>query len=397
MWINRKISDKILRATTQFPAIVMTGARQTGKTSLLKKLFPNHSYATLEDPLLAEKAENEPLEFLAQFPPPVIVDEIQYAPKFFRQLKSVIDADRHNMGQFILTGSQKFALMKEVSDTLAGRCGLLDLQNLSYTELCEANLVSDHTTKTCIEHLHRGFAPELWRNTAADPVLYYHSYLGTYLERDVRQILNVGSLRDFDRFIRACALRCGQILNKSELGKDVGIAQNTVNSWLSVLAASNQITLLEPYFSNRRKQLVKSPKLFFNDPGFLVFMLGLTTKSISEYSGVGNIWECLVFTELRKLQETVNSPSSLWFYNEHKKYEIDFILESENIVHLIEVKWTETPNQKYLSGIQKFQSDYPNNTFQTWLACRTQTNLKIENTNAIHAFDLTRGISQYLA
>jgi predicted AAA+ superfamily ATPase len=263
MYITRQITPKIKALASQFPAVILTGARQVGKSTLLKTEFPHFNYVTLDLPSLAELAENDPKSFLAQHPAPLIIDEIQYAPKLFRHLKIAIDEDRHAMGRYILAGSQKFVLMKEVADSLAGRAAILNLEALSAAEL---GLTKDSDWQNV---LHRGFYPELWRQPDMSNSSFFASYLASYLERDVRQILNVKNLRDFERFIRACAARSAQLLNMSDLARDVGIKSQTAREWLSVLEASNQISLLEPFFENVGKRIVKSPKLYMNDPGFL--------------------------------------------------------------------------------------------------------------------------------
>ena len=396
MWIERRISEKIRLAADQYPVVVLTGARQTGKTSLLRRLFPDYSYVSLEDPLLAEKAENDTAAFLELYKVPLIIDEVQYAPKLFRRLKAIIDQDRHRMGQMILTGSQKFVLMREVSETLAGRCALLELLPLSCQELRDANLLQDTELPTVYRHLIRGYAPELWRNPSADVTLFYTSYLGTYLERDVRQILNIGSLRDFDRFVRACALRAGQMLNKTELAKDVGVTVNTINAWLSVLEASNQICLLEPYFDNKRKQLVKSPKLYFNDPGFLSFMLGLDLESIKKYSGIGNLWENLIFSELKKMLGVSRKPINLWFYNEHRKTEVDFLLETGAMLYPVEAKFGSHLGEESLKNILKFRECYEQ-CAASWLACRVGPSITRKDVKLVHGLTIADELNKVMA
>ncbi|MCX6127499.1 MAG: ATP-binding protein [Proteobacteria bacterium] len=397
MWIKREISEIVLQASRQFPALALTGSRQTGKTSLLKQLFPHHNYVSLEDPSLAALAESDMEQFLARYQPPVIIDEVQYAPQMFRRLKAIIDANRHSMGQFLLTGSQKFALMKEVGDSLAGRCALLELEPLSCGELQTAHLLQNRNSPAIFAYIARGFFPELWRNPDADSLLFYRSYLGTYIERDVRQILNIGSLRDFDRFIRSCALRSGQLLNKTELSKDVGVTQNTINQWLSVLEASNQISLLEPYFSSKRKQLVKTPKLFFNDSGFLCFMLGLDQNSLAQYAGVGHIWETLVYSELRKLRDRSTRPMSIWYYQEQKKTEVDFVIETGGKLHAIEVKLSSNPDPSHHKQLNAFAEDYPDDIGSLWLACRAEVSeTSMATVTTIHVFDLAAALAKLI-
>ncbi len=220
---------------------MLTGARQAGKTTLLKSLFKGYTYVTLDLPSIAALAEEDPSEFLAKYPPPVLIDEVQYAPQLFRHLKVAIDQNREANGQFILTGSQKFVLMREVADRLAGRCGVLDLENLSMGELGpDGNrYLGAHAPGVLLA---RGFFPQLWKDQEMLSTDFYESYLATYIERDVRKILQIGSVRDFERFMRACAARSGHLLNKSDIAKDVGVTSETVNQWIGVLNASNQVT-----------------------------------------------------------------------------------------------------------------------------------------------------------
>lgn len=341
---QREIATAVLRLAAHFPAVVVTGARQTGKTTLLTRLFPDHRYVSLDLPAQAQLAEEDPRSFLLRNPPPLLVDEVQYAPGLFRYLKVEIDGNRDANGQFILTGSQKFNLMKEVSDSLAGRCGVLDLEGLSIEELGDA--FHDRERREGIAGvLVRGFMPQLWKDPELRPADYFSSYQATYLERDVRQLLNVSSLRDFDRFMRASAVRTGQLLNRTELSKEVGISNKTAAEWLRVLQASNQITLLEPYFANVGKRLAKTPKLYFNDVGVLCFLLGLNRDSVMDGYLIGAIWETFVFGELRKYLSATAPEASLWFYRDQSR-EVDFVIEKDGRLTLAEAKWKELPGRK---------------------------------------------------
>jgi uncharacterized protein len=256
IWISRDVEGRLKRSAKTRPVIVLTGARQTGKTSTFLHLFPGYGFVSLDLPTEAEQAEKEPERFLQRHPPPVIIDEVQYAPDLFRRLKVAVDVHRTRNGQFVLTGSRKFALVKNVSESLAGRADIVELETLTFAEIREA--LPNIELETAIV---RGGLPELYANPEIDSVAFYNSYLATYLERDVRAMANVGSLRDFERFLRACALRSANLLNKADLARDVGIAPSTANQWLSMLEASGQAVLLEPWFSNRTKSIVKSPKL----------------------------------------------------------------------------------------------------------------------------------------
>ena len=344
MEFPRELSTAVRRLAAHFPAVVVTGARQTGKTTLLTRLFPDYRYVSLDLPAQAQLAEEDPRSFLQRHPPPLLVDEVQYAPRLFRYLKIEIDENRDANGQFILTGSQKFSLMKEVSDSLAGRCGVLDLEGMSIEEL--GDTFHDYEQREGIAQvLVRGFMPQMWKDLGLRPADYFSSYQATYLERDVRQLLNVSSLRDFDRFMRATAVRSGHPLNKTELSKEVGISNRTITEWLGVLQASNQITLLEPYFANVGKRLVKTPKLYFNDVGLLCFLLGLNKDSVTDSYLIGSIWETFLFSELRKYLSAVAPEATVWFYRDQSR-EVDFVIEKDARMTLAEAKWKELPGRR---------------------------------------------------
>lgn len=330
---------------------MLTGARQTGKTTLLRELFPRHHYVSLDLPSAAELAEREPELFLTQHPAPLLVDEVQYAPGLFRHLKIAIDSDRHATGRFILTGSQKFNLMKAVSDSLAGRCALLELETLSLEEISQ-HVPYPTQVDDLVRAMVRGGFPDLWRDLSIDIDAFYRAYLSTYLERDVRQILNVASLRDFERFLRACAARSAQLLDKAALARDVGVSSKAINDWLGVLEASNQIQLLEPYFENLGKRLIKSPKLYLSDTGLLCYLLGLDERSLLQSPYLGAVWESAVYAQLRKKRDRLGDRSTLWFYRDAQQREVDFLVSVGTERHLIEAKWTENPSARDSQSVQ---------------------------------------------
>jgi len=340
MWITRHVEDRLRRSVRTRPVVVLTGARQTGKTSTLVRLFPDYEVVSLDLPTEAEQAEKEPEAFLRRHPAPLIIDEVQYAPGLFRYMKAAVDARRSKNGQFLLTGSQKFTLMKGVSESLAGRADVLDLETLSLSEIRDA--IPKSRLETAIV---RGGFPELWANRDIDAANFYNSYLATYLERDVRSLANVGSLRDFERFLRACALRSANLLNKADLARDVGISPSTANQWLSVLEASGQIVLLEPWFSNRTKSIIKSPKLYLADTGLLCALLNIRSEdALLQSPASGTVWETFVFAQLRSRERREGRVGSLFFWRDRTR-EVDFVAESAGRVELFEAKWTELPSE----------------------------------------------------
>ena len=377
MWIDREISAQLRTAAASRPAVVLTGARQTGKTSLLRRLFPQHHFVSLDLPSEAELADKDPQSFFERHPPPLIIDEVQYAPRVFRYIESMVDAKRRVYGRFLLSGSQRFSLMQEVSDSLAGRTAIFDLGPLS------AHEISTSLQGFSIESLVlRGGYPELYQNPDLDAFSFYRSYTATYLERDVRTLLNVTSLRDFERMIRACALRTGQLLNKAELARDVGISPSTANQWLSALEASGQVTLVEPWFSNKTRSLVKSPKLYLSDTGLLAAMLNIRTlEDLMRSPMIGAIWETFVFAELRKRETARHEHWSINFWHDRVR-EVDFVIDRGGRFDLYDAKWNSSPSPRDAAAIQFAAKQFgAKNVLRQALICR-----------APHSYPLTAGI-----
>lgn len=349
MHYHRTLASRVQKLVKHFKVLVLTGARQTGKTTLLQELFPKYHHVTLDLPQDAALAEQAPTEFLARHPPPLVVDEVQYAPALFRHLKTIVDASK-DKGQVILTGSQRFVLMQEVSESLAGRAAVLQLLPFSVEEL-GGDWSSALEEQRLAGVLARGFYPALWDDPELPSTDFHRSYVATWLERDLRQLLNVGSLRDFERFLRACAARSAQLLNKSELARDVGIAVSTAGEWLSALEASGLIVLLEPWFDNHTKRLVKTPKLYFTDVGLLCFLLGLDARAVERWAGLGSLWETFVFGELLKWQQTHRPEASLWFYRDKDGVEVDFVIQAGAELTLLDAKLGELPELRDARGL----------------------------------------------
>jgi len=375
MWIPREIERRLRRSARTRPVVVLTGARQTGKTSTLLRLFSNYNFVSLDLPTEAEQAEKEPEAFLSRHPPPIIIDEVQYAPAIFRHLKVAVDAHRNRYGGFLLTGYQKFTLMKGITESLAGRADIVELETLSLSEIHEA--LPETRIETAIV---RGGFPELYANPEIDRIAFYNSYLATYLERDVRSLAKVGSLRDFERFLRACALRSANLVNKADLARDVGIAPSTANQWLSILEASGQIALLPPWFSNRTKTLVKSPKLYFCDTGLLCTLLNIRSEeALIQSPAIGSVWETFVFAQLRDRERRAGRVNSLFFWRDRTR-EVDFVVDIGGRLELFESKWSEIPRDEdtvNLSFVRKAigKSRYAKGS----IVCRTPNNFPLAN------------------
>ncbi len=363
MWYDRIVGDSIKKAAASFPAVLVTGPRQAGKTSLLRRLFPGAAYVTLDLPSAAEHAERAPESFLASLGPTAIIDEVQYAPSLFRHLKVAIDRRRVN-GRYLLTGSQQFGMMQGVSESLAGRCALIELRSLSGAELGEDPPEEDL--------LLRGGYPQLWVDRGLEPALFFSSYLATYLERDVRNLLHVGKLRDFERFLRAAALRSGQILSFADLARDTGVAVSTAREWISVLEASHQVFLLEPYFKSLGKRLIKSPKLYLTDTGLACFLAGISTwKQLRDGPLLGPLWETFVVNQALRGRASSGGRPALWYWRTREGHEVDLLMQDGGKLWLAEAKAAENPSRGDAAALERFIAADPGSVSRAHLVCRT--------------------------
>ncbi len=390
MWIDRSIKPVLREQARHFPIVVLTGSRQIGKTSLLEKVFSDYQYVALDVRSHAEMAETRPEDFLRRFPPPLLIDEVQYAPALFRHLKTTVDARRSERGLFVLTGSQNFVLMESVSESLAGRAAVIPFHSLSATEWVSARGTTE--TPDWPEFLWRGGFPALWSGDDREPSRdrWYQGYLATYLERDVRNLLRVGSLRDFERFLRACAARNAQLLNMSELGRDVGISTPTVKEWLSVLQTSGQVFLLEPYHRSLGKRLVKSPKLYFADSGLAAFLSGYSNAAALWYGSGGNslqgtgaqagAWfESFVVGQWLRWRDWHEPSAALWFWRNQSGAEVDLVIELNGKLHPIEVKLTSRPTRADCAGIHRMRALYGDAVATATLACTATETFEVDS------------------
>ncbi|MCG8557578.1 MAG: ATP-binding protein, partial [Proteobacteria bacterium] len=341
-WITREIRSTLEALSRQKPVLLLTGCRQSGKTSLLERAFSDCGFVSLDLPATAEQADNSGEQFLATHPPPHIIDEVQYAPRLFRYLKHAVDRRRDVPGQYLLTGSQKFPLMAGVSESLAGRVVVLELHPLSLREI-ETARGDEIDRSQLLQLMFVGGYPELHAKHL-EPQRFYSDYIATYLERDVRQALQVRSLRDFDRFLRLCAARSGQLLSMNSLASDVGVSSNTVRSWLSVLEASGIVMLLAPYYRNLGKRLVKTPKLYFLDTGLACSLLGVRRAAdLAASALLGPMFETLVLGQIVRWFTNRGLSPNVYFYRDHYGVEVDFVIPVADRLKLIECKWSETP------------------------------------------------------
>ena len=358
MWIERDIVSTLHNLMDTFPVLVLTGPRQTGKTSVLQKTFPRRTYVSLDSPQMQDAAESRPEEFLGRFTPPVIIDEIQYAPGLFRYIKAIVDQQKGKNGLFILTGSQSFPLMQEVSESLAGRAAVIPFLGLSFAEWFGAGLMNSGDPAS---FLWKGSFPALWADQDHLPNRdrWYQGYTASYLERDVRKMVNIGSLRDFGRFLRAAAARTGGLLNMAETGRDAGISPTTAKRWLSALQASNQIYLLEPYHKSLGKRVTKSPKLYFTDTGLAAYLAGFaSSRALWESPQAGAFWENFVIGQWLRRKHWHCPSISLWFWQDRSKNEVDILVESNQMIFPIECKRKERPDKSDLKGIRKLKEMY---------------------------------------
>lgn len=385
MWIPRLLETELKRRSVSRPVVVVSGARQTGKTSLVRRVFPDHAYVSLDLPSAAELAERDPALFLKDHPAPLIVDEVQYAPGLFRHLKQEVDRDRDAMGRYILTGSQPFPLMGGVTESLAGRVAILQLGGLSWAEIHAAGF-----DPSMEELLLRGGFPELYRRPELTPRDFFHDYVASYLERDLRAQMQVGSLRDFERFLRAVALRTSQLLNKAELARDVGVSAPTAAAWLSVLERSGMVTFLEPWFSNRTKSLVKTPKIHLLDTGLACFLMGAGSEADLRGSPfIGALWESRVFIEMKLHLDAGIGNGQLAFWGDRGK-EADFMLHRAGKVRLADAKWTAHP--KGAGSLERVRQEFdppPNVT----VFCRTPNRYPLSDHATVVALD---GVADWL-
>ncbi|MEL7600013.1 MAG: ATP-binding protein [Proteiniphilum sp.] len=344
-YIKRDLSDVMLEMYQYFPVITITGPRQSGKTTLLRKVFNQLPYYSLENLDTRRFALNDPVGFLSEHSEGMILDEVQNAPSLLSYIQGLVDENPKK--RFVLSGSFQFSVIKQITQSLAGRTGVLELLPLSYREVKE---MADQETLDSI--LLKGFYPALYAGKNIY-TLFYPSYVKTYLERDVRDLLQIKDMMQFQIFLRLCAGRIGSLFNASELSGEVGVSANTIKSWLSVLQASYIITLLPPFYENTRKRLTKTPKLYFCDTGLACYLLGIEREQqLARDKMRGHLFENFIVSEALKSRYNQGKESNLYFYRDSNGVEVDLLLKNGSEYTAIEIKSSQTYHPDFETGIR---------------------------------------------
>jgi predicted AAA+ superfamily ATPase len=350
MFITRKIAPIIKAQQQKFPILALTGPRQSGKTTLLRQLFDDYRYVSLENPNTRSFATEDPIAFLNQYDNKVIFDEVQRVPELFSYIQGRVD-ESHQMGQYILSGSQNFHLLNSITQTLAGRVALFKLLPFDFSELQSKNLLADSATEVAV----RGFYPAIY-DREIDPFVFYSNYIQTYIEKDVTELMNIRDLAVFRTFLGLCAGRAGQLLNFSALANECDISHTTAKAWLSILESSYIIFLLQPYYQNFNKRLVKSPKLYFYDTGLLNYLLGNKTSAEMEDNRLkGNVFENMIVAELQKSNHHLYLHEDYYFWQDSNGHEVDLLMKKGQGFSIFEIKATQTVSSALFKELDRFE------------------------------------------
>ncbi|SDC92492.1 hypothetical protein SAMN04488104_1009102 [Algoriphagus faecimaris] len=355
--INRWIYSAIREYQSKYPILAITGPRQSGKTTLLKTLFPDYRYVSLENPDNRDFALKDPNGFLAEYDDQVIFDEVQQAPAIFSYLQTLVDSRPGRMGGFILSGSQNFHLMERITQSLAGRVAIFKLLPLDTRELAAANMLSADP----FDQLVHGFYPAMY-DRKISPSIFYSNYVQTYVNRDITELMAIRDLRQFQNFLGLCAARAGQLLNLSALANEAGITQPTAKSWLSALESSYITFQLYPFHKNFSKRVVKTPKLYFYDTGLLAFLLKIKSReTLLTHPVKGALFENMMIAEFHKQMHHGYSDESPWFWRDNHGNEVDLLLDKGLSLEIFEIKASTTVMTENFKGLTKFEqiSDLP--------------------------------------
>ena len=402
--VPRTLKSTVLNTAATFPVILVTGPRQVGKTTLLRMCAdPNINYVTLDDMALRQIAKEDPALFIQTHKTPLIIDEVQYAPELFPYIKLAVDNSKLK-GQYWLTGSQQFHLMKNITESLAGRVGILKLLGLSLAEaegkgekadpfIPNADLLNKKKntnrldTLSLFEKIWRGSLPEVVLNPKMDPDIFFSSYVQTYIQRDVRDLTQVADEATFLKFMRSIAARTGQLLNMADLARDVDIDPKTAKSWLSILQTSGLVLLLEPYYTNLSKRMIKSPKLYFLDTGLCCHLTRWTSaETLLNGAMSGAVFETFIITETVKSYIHNGKTADFYFYRDKDQKEIDLLIEQNGKLYPVEIKKTAIPNKSHIKHFSVLKS-LKLKTGIGALICLTETPLAL--TSDVYAFPVS--------
>lgn len=347
---KRELELQLLEATKYYPIITITGPRQSGKTTLVRSVFQQHQYFNLEDPDVLEQIKIDPKKFLREQQGSLIIDEVQNYPELLSYLQVIVD-ENPQKGKYILTGSHQFTLLEAINQSLAGRTDILVLYPLNFAETNQLNKEIELD-----QWMLNGFYPRIYSENIP-PERNSKNYIKTYVERDVRKIINIKDIHAFQKFIKLCAGRIGQVLNINNLCNETGVTHNTLKSWIGILESSHLIYLLQPYYENLGKRIIKSPKLYFVDVGLACYLLGIkSTEHLAPHPLRGMLFENMVVMDLVKNQANNSQDPDIYFYRDNNQNEVDIIFEHEGNLIPIEIKSSETFNKNFLKGIQYFMN-----------------------------------------
>ena len=378
MWIKRSIIAELQDLANQYPVVMVTGPRQSGKTSLCRHVFPDKPYYSLENPDMRNAIIADPRAFFNANADGAIIDEFQRYPEILSYMQGIVD-EKKQKGQFILTGSNNVTMLTNVSQSLAGRVAILKLLPFSVYETLEITKEYDAD-----DYLYKGFYPGIYSNNL-NPTIAYRNYYETYIERDVRQLINIKDLVSFQKFIRLCAGRTGQLFNASNLATEVGVSVMTIQSWLSVLQATYVVFMLQPWSVNLSKRLVKTPKLYFYDVGLASYLLGIeNTKHVETHPLRGSLFENLVVVDLLKKRYNAGMDNNLFFYRDNHGNEIDVIQEAGSKVTAFEIKSAQTFTPHFLKGLDYLRKIAANYAGESYLIYDGAEEMTISNHHIIN-------------
>lgn len=350
MVVGRNIENAIRKFITKYPVLAVTGPRQSGKTTMLKLLFSDYRYVSLENPDNRNFAETDPNGFLKMYDKQVILDEVQRVPALFSYIQTIVD-ESGMMGQFILSGSQNFHLMENITQSLAGRVALFKLFPFDFQELNSVGLLNE----SYLENMLKGFYPAIYDRDIPSKS-FYSNYIQTYIQRDVSELIAIKETRLFQNFLNLCATRAGQLLNLNSLAKDCGISQPTAKSWLSALENSYIVFQLSPYHKNFSKRVIKTPKLYFYDTGLLLYLLKISNiEQIQKHSIKGNLFENMIISELVKQMHHANNLHDIWFWRDSSGHEVDLLIDSGSKIKIVELKAGITIMSEMFKGLEWFE------------------------------------------